>query len=185
MSEQQNPSPTITVTATDSAVTPVYFPVSLLKLVVMSTCTFGIYQLYWYYQKWCSIKEHENRRQEKLEIMPLGRAVFAPFFCYSLFRRVQTTAEAQGILEYVAPGMLAAGWILLTALGKLPDPYWLVSFLAVGCLLPVQAAINKINAITAQEHDPNGRFTAWNIVVVVIGGLGFVGVLVGTFLPFK
>jgi len=29
---------------------PIFFPVSRLKLVIMSTVTFGIYELYWFYK---------------------------------------------------------------------------------------------------------------------------------------
>jgi hypothetical protein len=48
---------------------PIFFPVSPLKLVVMSTVTFGIYELYWFYQNWKLVK-HRTRR----DIMPFWRA---------------------------------------------------------------------------------------------------------------
>jgi hypothetical protein len=31
---------------------PIYFPVSTLKLVVLATCTFGLYEIYWFYRHW-------------------------------------------------------------------------------------------------------------------------------------
>jgi hypothetical protein len=37
-----------------------YFAVSLLKLTVMSVCTFGIYELYWFYKNWRLIMEREK-----------------------------------------------------------------------------------------------------------------------------
>ena len=59
-------------TASDIIAPPMYFPVSLLKLVIMSTCTFGIYELYWFYRNWCFV-----RTREAPEIMPFWRAFFS------------------------------------------------------------------------------------------------------------
>ena len=36
---------------------PHFFPVSGLKLVVMSTVTFGLYEIYWFYQNWWLVKQ--------------------------------------------------------------------------------------------------------------------------------
>ena len=110
MSEQQNQSPTLaTETVADSVLAPTYFAVSPLKLLVMSTCTLGLYEIYWYYKHWCSVKE-----REKSDIAPLGRAFFAFIFCYSLFKRIQATGQSHNIPRTIAPGPLAAGFILLS-----------------------------------------------------------------------
>jgi len=181
MSEQQNQSPTLaTETVPDSVLAPTYFAVSPLKLLVMSTCTLGLYEIYWYYKHWCSVKE-----REKSDIAPLGRAFFAFIFCYSLFKRIQATGQSHNIPRTIAPGPLAAGFILLSVLYKLPDPYWLLSFFAVLFLVPVQMAANEINLATSPKHDRNSTFSTWNLVAVVIGGLCFALALVATFLPSK
>lgn len=155
--------------AEPSAVTPTYFPVSSLKLIVMSVCTFGIYEVYWYYKNWSLIKE-----REKLNIAPFWRAFFAYFFCYALFKSIQATADSQKIKKSIAPGPLATGWIVITLLWKLPDPYWLITFFAVFFLLPVQMVVNEINLNANPKYDPNNKFTGWNIAGAVIGGLLFV-----------
>ena len=181
MSEQQNQSPPLaTETVADSVLAPTYFAVSPLKLLVMSTCTLGLYEIYWYYKHWCSVKE-----REKSDIAPLGRAFFAFIFCYSLFKRIQATGQSHNIPRTIAPGPLAAGFILLSVLYKLPDPYWLLSFFAVLFLVPVQMAANEINLATSPKHDRNSTFSKWNLVAVVIGGLCFALALVATFLPSK
>ncbi len=36
---------------------PYFFTTSTLKLTLMSICTFGIYELYWFYKNWVLIKE--------------------------------------------------------------------------------------------------------------------------------
>lgn len=50
---------------------PVLFPVSPLKLVVMSTVTLGIYEIYWFYKNWKLVKQQTDR-----DIMPFWRAFF-------------------------------------------------------------------------------------------------------------
>jgi hypothetical protein len=181
MSEPDDQSPVVAVTThTDSRVATMYFPVSLLKLVVMSICTFGVYELYWFYKNWTAIKERAEP-----EIVPLGRAFFAPLFCYSLFSKIRATAKSRAIQDAVPAGPLAAGWIIFTILGRLPDPYWLVSLLSIAFLLPVQEAVNEINLVVSPTHSPNSAFTRWNVLAVVVGGLFLALLLVGTFLPAK
>jgi hypothetical protein len=179
MSEQQNES-SRAETVTNPPLTIMYFPVSPVKLLVMSICTFGLYEIFWYYNNWCIIKEREES-----EIWPFARAIFAFFFCYPLFNRVRGTAESQEPGRSLAAGPLAAGWIIFTILAYLPDPFWLVSFFSVVFLVPVQATVNRINLAAHPGHDPNSTFTGWNKVGVVIGGLLLLLALVGTFLPSK
>jgi hypothetical protein len=171
MSEQQSETPIIGTKATEDPT--LYFPVSLLKLVVMSICTVGIYELYWYYKNWCLIKE-----REKLKIMPFWRAFFAYFFCYSLFKRIDATARSQKVQKSIAPGPLAAGWTITTLMMKLPGAYCLVTYLAVLFLLPVQSLVNEINRVACPNHSPNSKFTGWNVPVVVVGAASFALILI-------
>ena len=90
-----------------------------------------------------------------------------------MFRRVQSKAREDAV-PMVSAGFLAVCWIVVTILSRLPDPYWLVSFLAVFFLVPVQSAINSINEKHFPEHDRNSRPTAWNMVAVAVGGPFFV-----------
>ena len=157
---------------------PKYFAVSLLKLVVMSICTLGAYELYWFYKNWVLIKERES-----LDIMPFWRTFFAYFFCYSLFKRVQVSAAAIPLEKSMSPGLLATGWIISTLLWNLPDPFWLVTYIAIIFLLPVQAIANDINEFVAPGHDKNDKFSGWNVFGIVVGGLIFLLTLWGTLLP--
>jgi hypothetical protein len=147
---------------------PMYFPVSLTKLVVMSFCTFGLYEIYWFYKNWSLINQREDEN-----IMPVLRTFFAPVFCYSLFTRIQEAAEEQELPISLASGFLAGGWLIHTLLWRLPDPYWMVTFLAVIFLLPVQSAVNDINQSVNPQHDPNSHFSRWDIAVAVIGVIIF------------
>lgn len=84
------------------------------------------------------------------------------FFQDSRARRIPRLQPA------ASAGFLAAGWIITTFLWGLPDPYWVVGELAFVFVLPVQTLANRINAKIAPDHDPNRRFSAWNIVVVAV-----------------
>jgi len=66
---------------------PLYFPVSVAKLVVMSLVTFGLYEIFWFYKNWQLIKLREHS-----EIRPFWRAFFAIFYCYTLFKHISLTA---------------------------------------------------------------------------------------------
>ncbi|MAS64067.1 MAG: hypothetical protein CL815_02440 [Coraliomargarita sp.] len=156
---------------------PLYFPVSPLKLIVMSVCTGGIYELYWFYKNWGLIKEREN-----VDIMPFWRAFFSYFFCYSLFKKFHSTTIDSPLEKSISPVLLSTGWVVVSMLWKLPEPYWLISYSSVLFLLPAQAMANEINSIVAPNHDRNRKFTSFNIFGVIIGSLFFFLILLGTFI---
>jgi hypothetical protein len=58
-----------------------FLPASPLKLVVMSLCTFGLYELYWFYMNWNLLKQRHNS-----DISPFWRAFFAIFFAIASSR---------------------------------------------------------------------------------------------------
>jgi len=67
----------------------------------------------------------------------------------------------------------------------LPDPYWLVNFLSVFFLIPVQKTAIRINESLVPGHDRNERFSAWNMVAVVIGGSLFMLGVTAVFLHIR
>jgi hypothetical protein len=123
---------------------PLYFAVSKAKLIVLSLVTLGLYEIYWFYKNWKLIKSRTG-----LSIRPFWRALFAVFYCHSLFKSVQESAISHDCRSSVSPGWLAFLYVALTVAWRLPDPYGLVSLLTFLPLLPVQAAINEINARAA------------------------------------
>lgn len=172
-----NVAGSVSVTNTPNLAEPIYFPVSLFKLVVMDLCTLGLYQVYWFYKNWMLIKE-----RERSNIIPALRAIFAVLFCYACFKRIRATGEEHLAMD-LAIGPLAAAWIIVTILWKLPDPYWLISFASIVFLLPIQNAVNQVNAKLSPNHNPNRQFSKANIAAIVVGGLVFVLGVIGTFLP--
>ena len=157
-----------------------FFAVSPVKLVVMSISTLGAYQLFWFYANWLRLKRRGMPR-----ISPFWRTMFAYFTCYSLFKTVKQMAQSANVRASFSPWFCAVGWVILSLLYRLPGPAVLICFGAVFFLVPVQKTMNEVNAVLDPGHDPNTRFTAWNIVAVVLGGLVFVLAIVGAFLPDK
>lgn len=159
-------------------VSPPFFAVSITKLVVLSVCTFGLYELCWFYRNWRLARERGE------DVWPVLRTLFAIFFVYALFRRIRDGGDNFELSDGDLPaGWLALGWIVVSLLYQLPDPYWLVSFGTVAFLVPVQMAANRINRVRAPRHDPNGRFGVVNWIAVVVGGLVLALVTIGAFLP--
>lgn len=161
----------------EEAPTP-FFPVSVLKLFILSVCTFGVYEVYWFYKNWQLIKE-----RERSHISPVPRAIFAVFYCYQCFARIRDFGTPPATKSRLAAGPLAAGWIVATLLHKLPDPYWLISLFAVVFIIPVQGLANRINAASSPNHDPNSHFSAWNWVALAFGSILFVLAIIGLMLP--
>jgi hypothetical protein len=155
---------------------PIYFPVSLTKFVVMHFCTVGLYQVYWFYENWKLILEREQS-----DASPFWRTSFMFIYCYALFEKVRSSAASLKMGHSISVQVLATGWILLSTLWILPDPYGLVALLSILFLIPVQQAANRVNESLVPGHDRNERFTAWNKVAVVVGGLLFILVVIGSF----
>ncbi len=155
-----------TTRAIPQRTTPLYFSVSQTKLILMSIFTLGLYEIYWFYKNWNHIKIRTRQK-----IRPFWRAIFSVFFCYSLFKTVQESVDSHGGRQAINPGWLALGYIVLSITYKLPDPFWVVSLLAFLPLLPVQGAIDRINAKVAPAAARNSNFSVQNIFVIIIGGL--------------
>ena len=144
----------------------------------MSTATLGLYEFYWFYQNWKLVKLRTGR-----DILPFWRTVFALFFCDSLFKDVARTAEAHRVPPAFNPDLIALAWIVLGICHRLPDPYWLICFLSPLALLPVQRTANDLNSSVSPGHERNDGFSAWNIAGMAGGGLLFVSIVIGAFLP--
>ena len=155
-----------------------FFAVSVWKLAVLSFCTLGAYEIYWFYKNWQLIRDREQST-----ILPFWRAFFGVIFCHACFSNIRSHGVASGVTPPLAAGILAIGWIVTTVSWRLPDPYWLISLLAVVFMLPVQAHVNRINEVHVPGHDPNAQFSALNWVAVIAGGSLLGLAIAGTLIP--
>ena len=157
---------------------PPFFAVSSLKLVVLSTCTFGLYDFYWFWRNWNRI-----RVTGEPDITPSLRALFVLFYCYPCFIRIKIFGINRGITPAPPIGILAICYLALGFAWKLPEPLWLIGFLKIAFLLPIQSYVNRINAAASPGHDPNSRFGVWNWITVIVGGLLLILAVIGSVLP--
>jgi len=153
-----------------------YFAVGIFKLATLSIASFGLYLLFWFYQHW---RCEYTRTGESLN--PVARAFFSPIFAYSLFSRVKAQLTSEEQEDLASPAFLATAYFLLIVAGRLPDPYWLLAFLAFLPLLPVQIAINRLNQRCAPGAPLNDRFTKANIALIVLGAFVLGLMLLGLF----
>jgi hypothetical protein len=159
---------------------PLFFPVSLLKLLVMSTVTFGLYELFWFYKNWKFIQARNPWRR----VMPLWRVFWGFFYCYSCFKEIREESKTRGVSLSLPAGLLATIWIVLQLAWKFPGPLCMLGWLTPLALIPLQLAVNKLNRLVAPQHNANSRFSAWNIVGIVFGGIMIIIMIIGLFSPF-
>jgi hypothetical protein len=152
-------------------VTPHFFAVSVVKLLVMNLATGGFYQLYWFYQHWQVIRARTGE-----PLSPPLRALFNIFFAYPLFRRIGAEAPP----GQVSPLLLALVYITIgiALLAPLPEPWSLVGLLAILPLLEVQSQANIVNRTRTPTADANGKFTWTNVAGIAAGAAAWT-VLIG------
>lgn len=155
-----------------------YFPVGLLKFVVLTICTFTLYELYWAYKNWQRVRERTGEN-----IWPFWRAFFAPLWSFSLFRRIKEDAAGAGISAAWNPTLLAVTYLLWTAVWRLPDPWWLLCLLTFVPMIPVVDTVGELTAKSPAAEGKNDRLSGWNIVAVVLGGLFTILAIWGTLYP--
>ena len=111
--------------------------IGLKRFIFLSIISLGLYPLWWIFEAWRFFMQ-----KDKLNIMPAARAIFAIFFIYPLFNRIQDYAEAQGYRAKFSSGLMCIGYIGVSMLAQLPDPYWLISVAAFAFLIPAFQALN-------------------------------------------
>lgn len=157
----------------------VFFAVSLPKFIVMSACTLGIYQIYWFYMHWRTVKE-----REKSDIWPAARTFFSVFSCYALFRRIVDVANSLSIRTIWWPSQMTILYLLATFSNiAIPEKYVGLLFANVLLLLPAQAVANRVNAAASPSADRNSRLQGWNWLAIALGGMAVGLILIDPFLP--
>jgi hypothetical protein len=155
---------------------PEFFSVSLLKFSVMSTCTLGLYELYWFYKNWKLIKTRERSK-----INPTIRAIFSYIFCFSLISKIRdrgalydmklTFGPESSSLKFNCPAwVLCLAWIGASFMLYSSKPTWVLSMFAWIYLLPAVRLANNINKLVLSNDDKNSSLSAWNWLAIVLGG---------------
>jgi hypothetical protein len=146
---------------------PYYFPVSVGKLVVMSVCTAGFYNLFWFYCNW----RLEEERDRFGDISPFWRTVFSVLFCHSMFERIRNAAERGRLARSHSAGAATLAYILLTAVApRLPGAWWMLCLASFAPLAVAQRTALAVNARERPDAPRNDRLTALNWLGIVVGG---------------
>lgn len=163
-----------------------YYNVSIPKLIILSVCTLGLYEIFWHYKNWKSIKEQTGE-----DISPFWRAWFLIFTCHELFKRIGISSGEKGLSLVPSAGRLATLYILLLLFGyiggRLNNPIgnvlWIVSLFTVVPLISVQKFINSYNATKDPSYIINNRYGWESIVSIIVGGIFLILTIIGIFLP--
>jgi len=154
--------------------------VSVNIFIILFFLTMGLYGTWWMYKTWRYFKE-----KDQLEIMPAMRAVFAIFFLYELFVRIQERAHSMGYQQKYHSGPLFVGFIISSFLTQLPEPMWVISQIAFLFLISPFTAFNYVlmreeNLNFKQKDSFNQRqiiliffgVTLWSVTIMglIMGG---------------
>jgi thioredoxin len=141
-----------------------FFIVSTTKLIVMSLCTFGLYEFYWFYKNWKSVKKNIKRK-----ISPFWRSVFAVLFFHGFLKIVREYANDKKVECKYNVDLLALIYMLLSISWRVPDPFWIIACFSFIPLLSAQKTINNLKEKISPNTDSNSRFSTGNIILVVLG----------------
>ena len=156
---------------------PFFYPVSLFKLAFLGATSFGFYLIWWMWSQWRAEAPKDGRWSAAL------KTFFSGFFFYSMARQVKEEAEKYGVTCRYSPAVLT-GVVWATAIGLrvLPDTgaALLVLLLPVP-FIPVQSAINRVNATTSGDRPRSWKW--WESAIAISLGLLWLLIIVGLFLP--
>jgi len=145
----------------DRTLAAVYYPVSLSKFIVLSLLTMGIYDIYWFYKNWRFVHDRDNST-----IMPFWRALFSPLWCAALILDLRKHVKNKTI-PIALVVFLSIVYFVLSIVSGLPNPYWIVSFLAFVPLLPVVRLINASNQDESQQYVSNSTWKLRHFVLAL------------------
>jgi hypothetical protein len=154
-----------------------YFTPSTSKLVVMSLCTFGLYNLYWFYKNWLILKNAGK------ECSPFWRTFFASIFAYSCFKSIyMKDAQIRNKAYKDFPVIfLSVAYFILCATWRLPSQYGLIGFLSFLPIIMVNRAALAINQMQFPGFVSNNKFSKWNWLAIVLGVVIFALAVLGSF----
>jgi hypothetical protein len=149
-----------------SGAEPPFYAVSTAKFCILSLSTLGLYDLYWFYRNWARISEHSGK-----PLRPFWRAFFSPLYCHPLALSVNSAAESLHLSERLPGAGLAIAYVVVLALHRLPDPYWMLSMLAFLPLVPIQRRILEIHEAIAPGRDTTAPGSARSVAAAGVGSL--------------
>ncbi len=137
-----------------------YYPVSPLKLVLLSVFTWSLYDIYWFYRQWKYVKARDDSK-----IMPFWRGLFGILWFFPLLGEVD---RSTGRERMAVNGLLALAYLSLATAWRLQDPYWLLSLASPLFPLVLNQRIRDLPGQPREEVRTQGRLTVANVLVVLL-----------------
>lgn len=130
----------------------IFFTATPVKFVLLSLCTFGLYEFAWFYENWRRVRERTGRG-----LSPAWRATFPPLYAWPLFRDIDTAAQERGILQNLHPVVLTALYVLLWIPALMASPWKFIKLLTVVPLLMMNNLARRTCRAADPEWEENGR----------------------------
>jgi Domain of Unknown Function with PDB structure (DUF3857) len=134
----------------------IYHPVGIIKFIILTTFTIGLYGIYWMWRCW---RYYEQTVDSK--IMPLGRAIFGVIWFYPLFRAVNIRCEPKisPAIGIFAALVFFAATVISSVGSNIEAPMWQTELYGLAATLATIVLIRMINRL----NDPaivaaNSRF---------------------------
>jgi len=149
------------------------------RFILFFILSVGLYGAWWMYKQWVFFRD-----EERLDIWPVARALFGIIFIYPLLEKIQNYAVDRGYTNTYSAGLLFGGFIIFSLMGRLPDPFSLLSFLGFIVYLQPNSAFNYY---IENSEDYRGVYSSSlssrQIFLVVIGILLWALIIAGLVLP--
>lgn len=154
-----------------------FFVASTTKLILMSICTFGLYNLFWFYKNWLVLKNAGKK------CWPFWRAFFAPIFALSCFWYIRKSLMENNVRAVCPVTTLTISYLILQFSGRSPEPYCLLALLSFLPIVIANRAAIKVNQVHSAGFDKNNKFSIWNWLVLLLGSVLVILAIIGTFIP--
>ena len=138
-------------------------------LVTLWVLTLGAYSFYWFYRNWRDLADiTDDEIHPGLRTLGLVVPFLNIYLAYQQFRVVGDLAAADGDRLRYDPGVLAALFFSLVAVGNL-FALWPISLLAALVTVPIQSALNRIWARREDGLPVRDRFEMYEVAIMIAG----------------
>ncbi|MEE8312357.1 MAG: DUF4234 domain-containing protein [Candidatus Binatia bacterium] len=138
-------------------------------LVTLWVLTLGAYSFYWFYRNWRDLADiTDDEIHPGLRTLGLVVPFLNIYLAYQQFRVVGDLAAADGDRLRYDPGVLAALFFSLVAVGNL-FALWPISLLAALVTVPIQSALNRIWARREDGLPVRDSFEMYEVAIMIAG----------------
>ncbi len=144
-----------------------------VQFILLCLCSFGLYLLYWTYNKWCFFRDKDDTT-----INPALRSIFNIFYVFNLLARINKLATSEGIPS--VPSFVAASCFILfgitsnlaSKLGESSTVLLSTVLLFAACILCLVPSQNQWSTYWYKKMGDNVPFQLYTIekIILVLGG---------------